>query len=96
MGAPLSFGGVIDSISGQIDVLVTNGELIDWLRARGRFLVAGNNGLGRTYIAPRAYGSGAVKNRGGVPHIGANASSPMTSAEYRIVWSNFIRLLAIL
>jgi hypothetical protein len=85
----------IDFSSGRLEVLFTSAVLIDWLRAQGNFLEWGNNGLGRS-IAHRAYGLGAVRNRQDVPHMGTNTTSPMTSAEFRISWTNFIQLLTML
>jgi hypothetical protein len=95
MGGLLSFTLGINLTTGQIEVLVTNAELIDWLRARGRFLMWGNNGLSRS-IAYKSYRLGAVLNQRDVPHMGTNAISPMTSAKFRLTWSNFVRLLAML
>jgi hypothetical protein len=82
----------------QIDeVLVTNAAIIDWLRAQGRFLAMGNNHLGRTYIAPRVRAFGAVDRRRRVNHHNRiTAISPKTSREFRLSWSNFIRLITTL
>ena len=92
-GAPLFFVLLVDMATGQIEVLVTNAALIDWSRGQGRFLNAANNYVGRAYIAPHAYRLGAVLNQQNVPHIGANAASPRTSAMFLLPLANFIRLL---
>jgi hypothetical protein len=103
-GAVIFFTLRVGSSGRILEVLVTNGSLIDWLRNRGRFVPpatdpAGrrtNNPLGRIRVGPFAYKYGAVKNQRDVPHSRTRVDSPRTSAEFRMSWQNFIALLTAL
>jgi hypothetical protein len=86
---------VINMMTGQSEVLMTHAELIDWLRAQNRFLSWGNNGLSRSIAyAYKSYGLEAELTRSDVSHMGANAKSPLTFAEFQLSWPNLIKLLA--
>jgi hypothetical protein len=93
-GAVLRVSLVIDSAMGKVsEVRVTNAELIDWLRAQGRYLTDDNNSLGRLVIARIAIATGGTGGQHGERHKRTTPQTPKTSAEFRFTWPNFIRFL---
>ena len=83
----------INLATGQIqEVLFTSANLIDLYRAQGFFLMWGNNDIGRSIGIRLQRRLHAEVSRYDVVHIGNAPDSPMTSAEFKLSWANFIRL----